>query len=311
MSSSESSPPPDAIQRVLFIASSVHVYNIPPLTSNKGHLAAHWTADSNKRQIFVARLRVLETAIPDPDGGESLSTEILLEDPATGQLFASAPYTDVGAVEAALDSGRFFAVRVVGDGGRKAVLGIGFEERGEAIDFGISLQEVRKVQGIPLEVGRKGMVGKKAAEVEVVKEKKDFSLKVGETIHVDIGKKGRRIKGEEIAVRDKDNERATFSLAPPSYTPKVGVGGTVPSLPPPPSAQDNKRAMFSLAPPPYTPKVGVGGIVPSLPPPPSAQDVKTQRRRSRQDVPTQAISASASASASDLGFDDGEFGEFQ
>lgn len=263
--------PSDAIQRVLFIASSVHVYNIPPLTSTKGYLAAHWTADSNKRQIFTARLRVLETAIPDPDGGESLSTEILLEDPATGQLFAGAPYTDAGAVEAVLDSGRFFAVRVVGDGGRKAVLGIGFEERAEAIDFGITLQEVRKVQGIEVEAGKKGMAGKKAAEKELVKEKKDFSLKEGETIHVDIGNKGRRKKGEKVADRDEDNE----------------------------------RAMFSIAPPPYAPKAGVGGTMPLLPPQPSAQDVKTQRRRSRHDVPAQA------ASASDLGFDDGEFGEFQ
>ncbi|MCJ1261548.1 hypothetical protein MMC22_001413 [Lobaria immixta] len=272
-SSTSETLPPDAIQRVLFIASSVHVYNIPPLTSNKGYLAAHWTADSNKRQIFTARLRVLETAIPDPDGGESLSTEILLEDPATGQLFAGAPYTDAGAVEAALDSGRFFAVRVVGDGGRKAVLGIGFEERGEAIDFGITLQEVRKVQGIDVETGRKGLTGKKAVGKELVKEKKDLSLKEGETIHVDIGQKGRRKKEEGIADRDEDNERAMFSIAPP------------------PSIQ--KAAL--------------------LPPLPSAQDVKTQRRRSRQDMPAQTSSpsTSASASASDLGFDDGEFGEFQ
>lgn len=272
-SSTSETLPPDAIKRVLFIASSVHVYNIPPLTSNKGYLAAHWTADSNKRQIFTARLRVLETAIPDPDGGESLSTEILLEDPATGQLFAGAPYTDAGAVEAALDSGRFFAVRVVGDGGRKAVLGIGFEERGEAIDFGITLQEVRKVQGIDVETGRKGLAEKKAVGKELVKEKKDLSLKEGETIHVDIGQKGRRKKEEGIVDRDEDNERAMFSIAPP------------------PSIQ--KAAL--------------------LPPPPSAQDVKTQRRRSRQDMPAQTAlpSTSASASASDLGFDDGEFGEFQ
>lgn len=281
-SSTSETLPPDAIQRVLFIASSVHVYNIPPLTSNKGYLAAHWTADSNKRQIFTARLRVLETAIPDLDGGESLSTEILLEDPATGQLFAGAPYTDAGAVEAALDSGRFFAVRVVGGGGRKAVLGIGFEERGEAIDFGITLQEVRKVQGIDVEAGRKGMGGKKAVDKELVKEKKDLSLKEGETIHVDIGQKGRRRKEEGMVDRDEDNERAMFSIAPPPSIPKAGT-------------------------------------MPLLPPPPSAQDVKTQRRRSRQDMPAQtasapastSTSASASASASDLGFDDGEFGEFQ
>lgn len=258
---------------MLFIASSVHVYNIPPLTSTKGYLAAHWTADSNKRQIFTARLRVLETAIPDPDSGESLSTEVLLEDPVTGQLFAGAPYTDAGVVEAALDSGRFFALRVVGDGGRKAVLGIGFEERGEAIDFGITLQEVRKVLGIDVEVGRKGMAGKKAVDKEVVKAKKDFSLKEGEIIHVDIGKKGRRQKEESL------------------------VNGN----------EDDERAMFSIAPPPHIPKAGTGGTTPLLPPPPSGLDVKTQRRRSRQDVPAQT----ASISASDLGFDDGEFGEFQ
>lgn len=162
-------------------------------------------------------------------------------------------------------------MRVVGDVGRKAVLGIGFEERAEAIDFGITLQEVRKVQGIEVEAGKKGLAGKKAAEKELVKEKKDFSLKEGETIHVDIGNKGRRKKGEKVADRDEDNE----------------------------------RAMFSIAPPPYAPKAGVGGTMPLLPPQPSAQDVKTQRRRSRHDVPAQA------ASASDLGFDDGEFGEFQ
>ena len=57
------------IQRCLFATSSsggggkVHVYNIPPLSSNKGHDAATWTADDNKRMIFTARLRVLESAM--------------------------------------------------------------------------------------------------------------------------------------------------------------------------------------------------------------------------------------------------------
>ena len=32
--------PADAIRRVLFIANSVHVYNIPPLTSTKGESLA-------------------------------------------------------------------------------------------------------------------------------------------------------------------------------------------------------------------------------------------------------------------------------
>ncbi|MCJ1349496.1 hypothetical protein MMC31_007737 [Peltigera leucophlebia] len=273
-SSTPQNPSEDAIQRVLFIASNVHVYTIPPLTTTKGYLAAHWTAENNKRRIFTARLRVLETAIPDPDGsGESLSTNILLEDPSTGELFAGAPYTDSGAVEAALDSVRFFVVRVVGDGGRKAMLGIGFEERSEAIDFGITLQEVRKVQKIdPDAAGKKLGTGPKEEKIKaVVTERKDFSLKEGETIHVDIGRKGRRKNDEGNVGRVEDG-----------------------------------RALFSIPPPPYSSKEGIGGGIPFIPPPPSAQDVKAERRRSRQ--PELAAEV---RSVSDLGFDDGEFGEFQ
>jgi len=264
---SQSSLPPDAIQRVLFLSSSVHVYQIPPLTSTKGYLATSWTADNNARQIFTARLRVLETAIPLPDGSdESLSTEVLLEDPSTGDLFAAAPYTEPSAVEAALDSSRFFAVRVQGEGGRKAVLGVGFEERSEAMDFGIALQEARKVWEVKVG-GGKG-ADKISGKTETVK--RDLSLKEGEMIRIDLaGKVGRREDAEE---GDKEIEsRALFSLGPP--------------------------------PPPYTEKGG-GGL-PFLPPPPNAQDAKKERRRSRQDVEP------VGKTAAELGFDDGEFGEFQ
>ncbi|CAD6584551.1 MAG: hypothetical protein ASARMPRED_001795 [Alectoria sarmentosa] len=262
--------PADAIQRVLFIASTVHIYNIPPLTSNKGYAASAWTADNNKRQIFTGRLRVIETAIPLPkEAGEFLSTEILLEDPSTGELFAKAPYTDAGAVEAVLDSSRFFAIRVVGDGGMKATLGIGFEERGEAIDFGICLQECRKVLGLETASERKS-AAKAKAEAEV---KKDYGLKEGQTIVVDIGRKGRR------KARDDD----------------AGAEGS--------GVVEN--ALFSIKPPPGpSEKGGGGGAMPMLAPPPSAQDVRAEKRRSRGFEPVEKTVA-------ELGFDDGEFGEFQ
>ncbi|TVY13484.1 Adaptin ear-binding coat-associated protein 1 [Lachnellula arida] len=230
--------PADAIQRILFIAPSVHVYNIPPLTSTKGYVAASWTADNNKRQIFTARLRVLETA--------------------NGQLFAAAPYTAAGVVEQVLDSSRFFAVRVEGEGGRKAMLGVGFEERSEAFDFSVALQEVRKTLGFD-DNGKAG--GKKVSkEKEKAPEKKDFSLKEGETITVNIGGRGRRNqnKADELS-----GDLGAFSLPPPP-------GGS------------------SL-----------------LPPPPSAQAVKAQKRMS------QSIELPKPGSIEDLGFDDGEFGEFQ
>lgn len=47
----------------------------------------------------------------------------------------------------ALGSSRFFALRVVGEGGMKATLGIGFEERADAFDFNTTLQDVRKLLG--------------------------------------------------------------------------------------------------------------------------------------------------------------------
>ncbi len=82
--------PADAIQRVLFVANSVHVYNIPPLTSTRGHTAATWTEDP-KRHIFTCRIRIIETATPQPAGAQDqVKTDIVLEDASNGQLFAAA-----------------------------------------------------------------------------------------------------------------------------------------------------------------------------------------------------------------------------
>ena len=47
-------------------------------------------------------------------------------------------------MEQVIDSSRFFAVRVI-DGPRKAILGVGFEDRSDAFDFGVALQEVRVI----------------------------------------------------------------------------------------------------------------------------------------------------------------------
>ncbi|OCK82409.1 adaptin ear-binding coat-associated protein 1 NECAP-1 [Lepidopterella palustris CBS 459.81] len=269
--------PPDAIQRILFIAPKVHVYNIPPLTSTKGYTAATWTANNNRLQIFTARLRILETAIPLPSSAlhpaEKVSTTLLLEDPATGALFAAAPYTAPAAVEQALDSSRFFAVRVVGEGGRKATLGIGFEERSDAFDFSIALQDARRVLGMEHSSsgsapGRKSGAGAQDKKEGGAEEKRDFSLKEGEMITVNIGGRGRRGKiSEDTRAEGREGREGR-----------------------------EEEALFSIKPPP-------GSGMPFLPPPPSAREVKEERRRSRQNF--------ADMQPSDLGFDDGEFGEFQ
>lgn len=172
-------------------------------------------------------------------------------------------------VEQVLDSSRFFAVRVQGEGGRKAVLGIGFEERSEAFDFSVALQEVRKTLGIEEQGGGgKPIAAGMKKESEKSEVKRDFSLKEGETITVNIGGRG---AGRRTPRKSEESER--------------GLGG------------------FSLPPPPVGASMGS-----FLPPPPSAQEVKAQKRLSQNNMEAPSL---PEPSAEELGFDDGEFGEFQ
>jgi hypothetical protein len=280
--------PPTAIQRILYLAPKVHIYQIPPATSTKGYQASTWTADNNKLQIFTARLRVVETSIPshdeqqsNEDAEETVTTTLLLEDPKTGDLFAAAPYTSERTVEQALDSSRFFAITVVGEG-RKAILGMGFEERSEAFDFSIALQDARRVLGFEQNSTTTSSSSRssKSAQTPVADEpKRDFSLKAGETISINLGGlKGRRSRSHEGGEKSEEGDR-----------------------------QSDQDALFSIKPPPGSGGAGGPGF---LPPPPSAKSVKEERRRSRQNFEAASFPP-PKQTAEDLGFDDGEFGEFQ
>jgi hypothetical protein len=281
--------PPTAIQRILYLAPKVHIYQIPPATSTKGYQASTWTADNNKLQIFTARLRVVETSIPshdeqqsNEDAEETVTTTLLLEDPKTGDLFAAAPYTSERTVEQALDSSRFFAITVVGEG-RKAILGMGFEERSEAFDFSIALQDARRVLGFeqnPTATSSSSRSSKSAQTPVADEPKRDFSLKAGETISINLGGlKGRRSRSHEGGEKSEGGDR-----------------------------QSDQDALFSIKPPPGS---GGGAGGPGfLPPPPSAKSVKEERRRSRQNFEAASFPP-PKQTAEDLGFDDGEFGEFQ
>ena len=266
--------PADAIQRVLFIAAQVHIYQIPPLTSSKGYAASAWTANDNKWHIFTARMRVMETALPTADGKgtETPRTDILLEDSATGELFAAAPYTSEAVVEQALDSSRFFAVRVQGEGNRKAMLGVGFEDRSEAFDFGVCLQEVRRIQGVDNLSNASAASKRGGQSLGQSLPKNDLSLKAGETITV-------KLSGRHDRARNPSEDA--------------------------PCSADESAALFAIPPPPRVSAGGDGAPPVILPPPPqNAREGRAEKRRSRR-VEVEQKSSSAA------GFDDGEFGEFQ
>ncbi|KAM3563661.1 hypothetical protein MY1884_001130 [Beauveria asiatica] len=310
--------PADAIQRVLFMAEKVHVYSIPPMASMRGHVAASWTTDPS-RQIFSARIRVIETCYdscpspsPSPSSSSSssphrqqqqLKVDTVLEDPATGQLFAASPYGDPAAVDTAADSSRFFALTVRDEAGRKAVLGIGFEERPEAFDFAVALQEARKALGweaaaaaaaVGGDVGQRAGRGgddkeKKAAAEAGDPPTKDYSLKEGETITINIGGKFGRKRQQQQQVGEEEEEEEKGH--------RSGASLQSFALAPPPSSSSSSSSSLSLSAAAGRPKgntsVGGGDVGFALPPPPSAQDVKSKRRSLIQ-----------------MGFDDGQFGEF-
>ncbi|KAK4225394.1 adaptin ear-binding coat-associated protein 1 [Podospora fimiseda] len=275
--------PADAIVRVLQITPKVHVYAIPPdsLPSlSSGYQASTWTSIPDN-PIFTARLRVLETSTDSDNNSDSsnnnnnIKVDIILEHPTEGTLFAAAPYTTPAIVTPCSDSSRFFALRVQDPASKKkATLGIGFEERSEAFDFGVVLQE----SGKHLFPSQQQPSVPKRTEIKSGKEeeeKRDLGLKEGETITVNLGgtKFGRRVRAVSAA-----KEAAEL---------QSGSGGDKPlnsfALAPPPSLNS-----FALPPPPGA---GSGS---GIAPPPNAREARAQKRLSAQQ----------------LGFDDGQFGEF-
>ena len=77
-----------------------------------------------------------------------------------------------------LDSSRYFVMRIEKDR-KKAYIGVGFQERSEALDFKIALQEYKKYLDEP--------------EYEEDSEEQDYSLQEGETLHVDVAIKNKKV----------------------------------------------------------------------------------------------------------------------
>ena len=203
----------EEIVQTLCAIPSCFVFKIPPRMSAQGHRAADW-----KEQVWTGRLVV--QGIKRPGGEERCFIKLISQNGAT---FAVCPYKDKGSVEKVTDSSRYYCLRIENAAGKRAFIGLGFKDRAEAFDFNVALQDFEK---------------HKSGEDEIIKggirdanyKPKDYSLKQGQTITVNIKKKS-------AAGKTSSSKRSTAA----------GEGGGLSLSAPPPGGSRARRGRQSKA----------------------------------------------------------------
>lgn len=137
-------------ETLLFSVSKVFIYKVPPPKSVGQYRAEDWLQSPH---VWAGQLKVVTH-------GDECTIQFKHTDKEG--FYLTAPYTGPQMLETAIDSSRFFALRVSDGKGRNALLGLGFEDRKFSFDFKEALQsfENRKnlsakaddfFGGIPLE----------------------------------------------------------------------------------------------------------------------------------------------------------------
>lgn len=110
------------------------MYKLPPRqSSSRAYRAADWGLD---KPLWKGRLKMT---------GKGKVCTVSLQEPATGDVFAEAPIEGDPAawVESVSDSSRYFVLKIM-NGGQHAFIGMGFQERTDAFDFNVALQDFYK-----------------------------------------------------------------------------------------------------------------------------------------------------------------------
>ncbi|XP_068935189.1 adaptin ear-binding coat-associated protein 2 isoform X2 [Petaurus breviceps papuanus] len=198
-------------ESVLCVKPEVHVYRIPPRATNRGYRAADWQLD---QPSWSGRLRIT---------AKGQMAYIKLEDKTSGELFAQAPVEQFPsiAVESVTDSSRYFVVRIEDGSGRRAFIGVGFADRGDAFDFNVALQDHFKWVKQQCEFA-------KQAQNPSPGPKLDLSFKEGQTIKLNIANVKKK-EGSAGNAKSRLSSSAGMSLLPPPPP-----GGKVSVQPPPP-----------------------------------------------------------------------------
>jgi hypothetical protein len=195
-------------ERTLVQLPQVHVFKIPVRKTAEGHRASDWPKDPT----WTGKLKII---------AKGRLAAIMLMDASNNSVFAVCPVSDDAAVERTLDSGRYFVLRIQNAQGKHAFIGIAFNERNDAFDFNVALQEHKD------SVEREEKAAKGIGELDLFNSGpvlQDLSIKEGEKLKINIAGGGRR--------------RAAGAGA--------GAGGAL--LAPPPAAGGGSKGL--LAPPP-------------------------------------------------------------
>ncbi|NWR81778.1 NECP2 protein, partial [Centropus unirufus] len=159
--------------------------------------AAEWQLD---QPAWSGRLRIT---------AKGKAAFIKLEDKTSGELFAQAPVEDFPgiAVEAVTDSSRYFVLRIEDGNGRRAFIGVGFADRGDAFDFNVALQDHFKW------VRQQGELARQAENPDQGP-KLDLGFKEGQTIKLNIANMKKK-EGTVGNTRPRPVGPGGLSLLPP------------------------------------------------------------------------------------------------
>ncbi|KDO33663.1 hypothetical protein SPRG_19275 [Saprolegnia parasitica CBS 223.65] len=154
----------ESIERVLTVINQCFAFAIPPQSSAAGHRADSWPKDP----VWTGRLVI--SVVNDV-------TQVQLRDPKTGGLFAACPILKDGT-----PSQPDFVLRIVdAKSGRHAFIGIAFEDRNDAFDFNVAIDdhqnEIKREENAIAEASAKPAIAV------------DYALKQGQTIKIKLNKK--------------------------------------------------------------------------------------------------------------------------
>lgn len=218
----------ESFEHTLLVVREVSVYKIPPRSTSGGYKCGEWLQSD---KIWSGRLRVVSC---------NTRCEIRLEDPNSGELFAAcfiSPGQRENSVEPALDSSRYFVLKIEDGTGKHAFIGLGFNERNEAFDFNVALSDHEKYVRREHEKETAGAAGEGSDDSHIdIHPAVNHRLKEGETIRINVKNKPSSGTGMLSAAGLSGGhpgtvKAKTLSLAPP---PSGGVRIRSP-LPPPPN----------------------------------------------------------------------------